>query len=250
MILVTPSSVCLSTEQVPGLKDSKRVEELQNKVICCLRDHLSCGPSSSSSKAGPPLSRILGLGAELRSQRTQGLQRIFYLKLEDLVPPPPLIDRFLDTLPYWGPGLTTKRKKKTRHVLFRPFPPWGARAHIQKRDSLPSDWRRVERANQMLFTQTDNQLNVFHQYKRQLFKCFTTVYLILLLFSHRGGQWGWGGWRKNDSLLSSLCLGGSSSGQKEPTPRFMITVSSLFGSGSSSLRTKEGWGDVSVIKCF
>lgn len=92
--------LCPSTEQVPGLKDSKRVEELQNKVICCLREHLSCGPSSSSSKAPPPLSRVLGLRAELRSQRTQGLQRIFYLKLEDLVPPPPLIDRFLDTLPY------------------------------------------------------------------------------------------------------------------------------------------------------
>lgn len=90
----------MSVEQVPGLKDSKRVEELQNKVICCLRDHLGCGPSSSSSKAAPPLSRILGLRAELRPQRTQGLQRIFYLKLEDLVPPPPLIDRFLDTLPY------------------------------------------------------------------------------------------------------------------------------------------------------
>ncbi|PWA33521.1 hypothetical protein CCH79_00007688 [Gambusia affinis] len=86
--------------QVPGLKDSKRVEELQNKVICCLRDHLGCGASSSSTKAAPPLSRVLGLRAELRSQRTQGLQRIFYLKLEDLVPPPPSIDRFLDTLPY------------------------------------------------------------------------------------------------------------------------------------------------------
>ncbi|KAI3361015.1 hypothetical protein L3Q82_013215, partial [Scortum barcoo] len=94
------AALVLLTEQVPGLKDSKRVEELQNKVICCLRDHLGCGPSSSSSKAAPPLSRILGLRAELRSQRTQGLQRIFYLKLEDLVPPPPLIDRFLDTLPY------------------------------------------------------------------------------------------------------------------------------------------------------
>lgn len=94
------STLVLLTEQVPGLKDSKRVEELQNKVICCLRDHLGCSPSSSSSKAAPPLSRILGLRAELRSQRTQGLQRIFYLKLEDLVPPPPLIDRFLDTLPY------------------------------------------------------------------------------------------------------------------------------------------------------
>lgn len=90
----------LTADQVPGLKDSKRVEELQNKVICCLRDHLGCGASSSSTKAVPPLSRVLGLRAELRSQRTQGLQRIFYLKLEDLVPPPPSIDRFLDTLPY------------------------------------------------------------------------------------------------------------------------------------------------------
>ncbi|KAM9722896.1 nuclear receptor subfamily 4 group A member 3 isoform 2-T3 [Menidia menidia] len=94
------AALVLLTEQVPGLKDSKRVEELQNKVICCLRDHLGCSASSSSSKAAPPLSRILGLRAELRSQRTQGLQRIFYLKLEDLVPPPQLIDRFLDTLPY------------------------------------------------------------------------------------------------------------------------------------------------------
>ncbi|XP_035020645.1 nuclear receptor subfamily 4 group A member 3 isoform X1 [Hippoglossus stenolepis] len=94
------AALVLLTEQVPGLKDSKRVEELQNKVISCLRDHLGCGPSSSTSKVAPPLSRLLGLRAELRSQRTQGLQRIFYLKLEDLVPPPPLIDRFLDTLPY------------------------------------------------------------------------------------------------------------------------------------------------------
>ena len=81
------------------------MEELQNKVICCLRDHLGFGSSSSSSsssssKAAPALNRVLGLRTELRSQRTQGLQRIFYLKLEDLVPPPPLVDKFLDTLPY------------------------------------------------------------------------------------------------------------------------------------------------------
>ncbi|CAN0157964.1 unnamed protein product [Bubo scandiacus] len=45
-----------------GLKEPKRVEELQNKI---------------------------------------GLQRIFYLKLEDLVPPPAIIDKlFLDTLPF------------------------------------------------------------------------------------------------------------------------------------------------------
>ncbi|XP_030225742.1 nuclear receptor subfamily 4 group A member 3 isoform X1 [Gadus morhua] len=99
------ATLVLLTEQVPGLKEPKRVEELQNKVICCLRDHLGFGSSSSSSsssssKAAPALNRVLGLRTELRSQRTQGLQRIFYLKLEDLVPPPPLVDKFLDTLPY------------------------------------------------------------------------------------------------------------------------------------------------------
>lgn len=79
------------------------MEELQSKLVCCLRDHLSSGGASSVAAAGkapPPVAAVLGLKAELRSQRTQGLQRIFYLKLEDLVPPPPLIDRFLDTLPY------------------------------------------------------------------------------------------------------------------------------------------------------
>lgn len=34
----------------------------------------------------------------------------------------------------------------------------------------------------MLFTQTGNQLNVFHQCKRQLLKCFTTFYLIPSFF--------------------------------------------------------------------
>ncbi|XP_063055732.1 nuclear receptor subfamily 4 group A member 3 isoform X2 [Engraulis encrasicolus] len=113
-------ALVLLTDQCPGLKDRKRVEELQNKVLCSLRDHLGFGSPSSSGgsgssgnavgasvsaassvgKAPPTLSRVVGLRAELRTQRTQGLQRIFYLKLEDLVPPPPVIDRFLDTLPY------------------------------------------------------------------------------------------------------------------------------------------------------
>uniref|UniRef100_A0A8C6SCE5 Nuclear receptor subfamily 4, group A, member 3 n=1 Tax=Neogobius melanostomus TaxID=47308 RepID=A0A8C6SCE5_9GOBI len=81
------AALVLLTEQVPGLKDPKRVEELHSKVVCCLSDHLGCGPSSSAPKQSS-LSRVLSL------------RRIFYLKLEDLVPPPPLIDRFLDTLPY------------------------------------------------------------------------------------------------------------------------------------------------------
>ena len=97
------SLVPLSIDQCPGLKDRKRVEELQNKVLCSLRDHLGFGSSAagaSAGKASPSLNRVVGVRAELRIQRTQGLQRIFYLKLEDLVPPPQAIDRFLDTLPY------------------------------------------------------------------------------------------------------------------------------------------------------
>ncbi|KAG7277706.1 hypothetical protein CRUP_003594 [Coryphaenoides rupestris] len=47
------------------------------------------------------LSKLLGKLPELRTLCTQGLQRIFYLKLEDLVPPPAIIDKlFLDTLPF------------------------------------------------------------------------------------------------------------------------------------------------------
>ncbi|XP_042597021.1 probable nuclear hormone receptor HR38 isoform X1 [Cyprinus carpio] len=96
-------ALVLLTEQCPGLKEPKKVEELQSKLICCLRDHLSsvsAGGVASNGKVPSPVGAVLGLRAELRTQRTQGLQRIFYLKLEDLVPPPPLIDRFLDTLPY------------------------------------------------------------------------------------------------------------------------------------------------------
>ncbi len=215
--------VCLSTEQVPGLKDTKRVEELQNKVICCLRDHLGCGPSPSSSKAVPPLNRILGLRAELRSQRTQGLQRIFYLKLEDLVPPPPLIDRFLDTLPYWWPG-ADQAEKSPRHVLFRPSPPWGACTHIQKSDSLPSDWCRAGRANQMLFTPTDNQQNAFTSIK-DIRSDALPLFIWSSNFFSCGGEWrGWDGRHKTDFLLSAPVPGGNSSSEKERTPRFMSTV--------------------------
>lgn len=116
-------------------------------MICCLRDHLGCGPSSSSSKATPPLSRILGLRAELRSQRTQGLQRIFYLKLEDLVPPPPLIDRFLDTLPYWWPGLTALRETHVTSCSGLP-PPSQEHAHTFRRETH-SLWLMYSRESQL-----------------------------------------------------------------------------------------------------
>ncbi|XP_066564329.1 nuclear receptor subfamily 4immunitygroup A member 1 [Amia ocellicauda] len=82
-----------------GLKEPKRVEEFQNRLITCLKDHVS----SSVSDPGRPnyLSKLLSKLPELRTLCTQGLQRIFYLKLEDLVPPPPIVDKiFMDTLPF------------------------------------------------------------------------------------------------------------------------------------------------------
>ena len=46
-------------------------------------------PSSENSK----FSQILDLRQSLRSLNVQGLQRIFYLKLEDVGPIPPLIEK-------------------------------------------------------------------------------------------------------------------------------------------------------------
>lgn len=82
-----------------GLKDSKRMEDLQNQLITSLKDHVStCAPHSLHPNH---LSRLLGKLPELRTLCTQGLQRIFYLKLEDLVPPPAFIEKiFMDALPF------------------------------------------------------------------------------------------------------------------------------------------------------
>nr|XP_021510100.1 nuclear receptor subfamily 4 group A member 1 isoform X6 [Meriones unguiculatus] len=82
-----------------GLQEPRRVEELQNRIASCLKEHMA-------TVAGEPqpascLSRLLGKLPELRTLCTQGLQRIFYLKLEDLVPPPPIVDKiFMDTLSF------------------------------------------------------------------------------------------------------------------------------------------------------
>ena len=94
-----PHLVPLSTADRHGLQEPRRVEELQNRIASCLKEHVS-------AEAGEPqpascLSRLLGKLPELRTLCTQGLQRIFYLKLEDLVPPPPFVDKiFMDTLPF------------------------------------------------------------------------------------------------------------------------------------------------------
>nr|XP_045371020.1 nuclear receptor subfamily 4 group A member 3 [Camelus bactrianus] len=89
------SALSMITER-HGLKEPKRVEELCNKITSSLKEHQSKG--QALEPAEPKVLRAL---VELRKICTLGLQRIFYLKLEDLVSPPSIIDKlFLDTLPF------------------------------------------------------------------------------------------------------------------------------------------------------
>lgn len=91
------SFLCISERH--GLKEPKKVEDLQNKIVNCLKDQVTF--NGGGLNRPNYLSKLLGKLPELRTLCTQGLQRIFYLKLEDLVPPPAIIDKlFLDTLPF------------------------------------------------------------------------------------------------------------------------------------------------------
>ncbi|XP_069074976.1 nuclear receptor subfamily 4 group A member 3 [Pleurodeles waltl] len=94
------SALILITER-HGLKEPKKVEELRKRITICLKDHLafSCQIKGQQLESTEPT--VLHVLSDLRSLCTLGQQRIFYLKLEDLMPPPPIIDKlFLDTLPY------------------------------------------------------------------------------------------------------------------------------------------------------
>ncbi|KAM6945719.1 nuclear receptor subfamily 4 group A member 2-like [Aplochiton taeniatus] len=89
------STLTIITER-QGLKEPKRLEELQNTIVNCLKNNFSV--EDANVEQPNPLPKLL---EKLCTLCTQGLQRIFYLKLEDLVPPPPVIDKlFLDTLPF------------------------------------------------------------------------------------------------------------------------------------------------------
>lgn len=96
IFLLLPS---LPSSERHGLKEPKKVEQLQLKVINSLRDHVTY--NSEAQRKPHYFSRLLGKLPELRSLSVQGLQRIFYLKLEDLVPAPPLIENmFVASLPF------------------------------------------------------------------------------------------------------------------------------------------------------
>ncbi|XP_078700606.1 nuclear receptor subfamily 4 group A member 2-like isoform X1 [Branchiostoma floridae x Branchiostoma belcheri] len=92
------AALVLITER-HGLKEPEKVEELQNKIISSLRDHVTYNVHAQNRPHY--FSKLLVKLPELRTLSVQGLQRIFYLKLEDLLPTPPMIDNlFLDTLPF------------------------------------------------------------------------------------------------------------------------------------------------------
>ena len=72
-----------------GLKDAKKMEDLQMKVIDCLRDH--CTYNSEAQKKPNFFSLILGKIAHLRTLSREGLERLIYFKLDDTFPSPPTI---------------------------------------------------------------------------------------------------------------------------------------------------------------
>ncbi|XP_077371403.1 nuclear receptor subfamily 4 group A member 2-like [Festucalex cinctus] len=100
--VATFSCICalaLVTER-HGLTEPRKVEELQSSVVKCLKEGGQSADTDSNTWSNH-LFRLVEKLPELRTLCIQGLQRIFYLKLEDLVPPPAIIDKlFLDTLPF------------------------------------------------------------------------------------------------------------------------------------------------------
>ncbi|XP_076374229.1 uncharacterized protein LOC143258694 isoform X2 [Tachypleus tridentatus] len=82
-----------------GLKEPEKVDQLQMKIVGALRDHVT--HNSEAQKKANYFSHILTKIPDLRSLSVQGLHRLFYLKLEDIVPVPPLIDGlFLSGIPF------------------------------------------------------------------------------------------------------------------------------------------------------
>ncbi|XP_074643108.1 putative nuclear hormone receptor HR38 isoform X2 [Tubulanus polymorphus] len=78
-----------------GLKEPKKVEDLQMKIIDTLRDH--CTYNSDAQKIPNFFSRIIGKIPELRTLSREGLQRLFYLKLEDITETPEIIEKIFLT---------------------------------------------------------------------------------------------------------------------------------------------------------
>lgn len=82
-----------------GLLEPKKVESLQTKIINSLRDHVTY--NTEAQRKPQYFTRILDKLQVLRSLSQQALQRIFYLRLEGLVPEPPIIEAmFSSSIPF------------------------------------------------------------------------------------------------------------------------------------------------------
>ena len=83
-----------------GLKEPKRLEDLQFKIIDALRDH--CTYNHEAQQKPHFFSRILGKLPELRSLCREGLLRLKHLKDNVATKPPPVLDAlFLESqLPF------------------------------------------------------------------------------------------------------------------------------------------------------
>ena len=68
------------------------MEKLHKKVINTLKDHVTYNPEAQQKGQGY-FSKILDKLPSLKSLSVQGLQRIFFLKLENLMPAPPIVEK-------------------------------------------------------------------------------------------------------------------------------------------------------------
>ncbi|XP_070570618.1 nuclear receptor subfamily 4 group A member 2-like isoform X2 [Ptychodera flava] len=92
------SALVLITER-HGLKETKKVSDLQTKIIGSLRDHITYNPVAHNRPNY--LSKLLLKIPDLRTLSKQGLQRLYYLKLEGAIPAPPIVEKMFEpSLPY------------------------------------------------------------------------------------------------------------------------------------------------------
>ena len=76
------------------------MEDLQMKLVDCLRDH--CTYNSEAQKKSNFFSVILGKIAELRSLSQEGIQRLLYFKLKCVTAPSIIENVYLSNLlPFW-----------------------------------------------------------------------------------------------------------------------------------------------------
>ena len=78
----------------PNISEPKKVENMQNKVINSLRDHVTYNPDAQR-KGSQYFSRILDRLPVLRTLSSDGCQKLFYLKVESQYPVSPLLEKMM-----------------------------------------------------------------------------------------------------------------------------------------------------------